>query len=173
VKELQANIMECSEIGGQILSVKSEVVSTPSVMRGDLVQSVDKKICKRRCFTISQISCEFPKVSRTVLYEIITVRLGYHHKFWQNGFWYAQNAENGFGFDFLELYHKDGNGFLNHITRVTGDETWVLFMNVETKNQSEVKAVVAHTFTKQDENFKETLSARKKMELFSGTGKEC
>jgi hypothetical protein len=27
----------------------------------------------------------------------------------------TQNAENGFGFDFLEPYHKDGNEFLNHI----------------------------------------------------------
>jgi hypothetical protein len=31
----------------------------------------------------------------------------------------------------LELYHKDDDGFLNTI-RVTGDETWVLFVNVET-----------------------------------------
>jgi hypothetical protein len=35
----------------------------------------------------------------------------------------AHNAENGFGFDFLERYHTDGNEFLSHITRVTGDET--------------------------------------------------
>jgi hypothetical protein len=26
---------------------------------------------------------------------------------------------------FLERYHKDGDEFLNHILRVTGDETWV------------------------------------------------
>jgi hypothetical protein len=36
---------------------------------------------------------------------------------------YALNAENDFGFDFLERYHKDGNEFLNHIVQVTGDET--------------------------------------------------
>jgi hypothetical protein len=35
----------------------------------------------------------------------------------------VQNAKNGFGFDFLELYHKDGYEFLNHIVRVAGDET--------------------------------------------------
>jgi hypothetical protein len=46
------------------------------------------------------------------------------------------NAENGFGFDFLERYHKDGDAFLNHIIRITGDETWVSFVNVETKEQS-------------------------------------
>jgi hypothetical protein len=41
-----------------------------------------------------------------------------------------------FGFDFLELYRKDGYEFLNHIARVAGDETWVSFVNVETKGQS-------------------------------------
>jgi hypothetical protein len=43
----------------------------------------------------------------------------------------AQNAENSFGFDFLERYHKNGDEFLSHI--VTGGETWVSFVNVETK----------------------------------------
>jgi hypothetical protein len=37
---------------------------------------------------------------------------------------------------FLERYHKDGDKFLNHIVRVTGDETWVSFVNLETKEQS-------------------------------------
>jgi hypothetical protein len=32
--------------------------------------------------------------------------------------------------DFLERYHKDDNEFLNDIVRVTGDETWVSFVNV-------------------------------------------
>jgi hypothetical protein len=34
---------------------------------------------------------------------------------------------------FLGQYNKDGNEFLNHI--VTGNETWVSFVNVETKDQ--------------------------------------
>jgi hypothetical protein len=46
----------------------------------------------------------------------------------------AHNAENGFGFDFLEQYHKDGDEFVSHIR--TRDETWVSFVNVETKEQS-------------------------------------
>jgi oligoribonuclease (3'-5' exoribonuclease) len=41
-----------------------------SVVSVDLVESVNKKI--------SEVSCEFPQISRTVLYEIITVRLSYH-----------------------------------------------------------------------------------------------
>jgi hypothetical protein len=48
----------------------------------------------------------------------------------------AQNSENGFGFDFLQQYHKDSNDYLNHIVQVTADETWVSFANVEIKEQS-------------------------------------
>jgi hypothetical protein len=49
----------------------------PSVVSDDLVQSVDQKILERRRFTILELSCEFPHISRTVLYEIITDRLVY------------------------------------------------------------------------------------------------
>jgi hypothetical protein len=58
--------------------IQSEVVGRPSVVSDDLVQSVDPKNCERRRFTISEVSCEFTQILRTVLYEIITVRLGYH-----------------------------------------------------------------------------------------------
>jgi hypothetical protein len=37
---------------------------------------------------------------------------------------------------FLESYHKNGDDFLKRIVRVTGDETWISFVNVETKEQS-------------------------------------
>jgi transposase len=47
----------------------------PSVVSDDLVQSVDQKICEKRRFSISELSCEFPKISRTLLCEIIRVRL--------------------------------------------------------------------------------------------------
>jgi hypothetical protein len=50
--------------------------------------------------------------------------------------------------EFLERYHKDGDLFLNHIIRITDDETWVSFVNVETKEQSKQWM---HTFTKQAE----------------------
>jgi hypothetical protein len=39
----------------------------PSVVSDDLVQRVDQQICERRRFTISEISCEFPQISRTFL----------------------------------------------------------------------------------------------------------
>jgi hypothetical protein len=49
-----------------------------SVVSDDLDQSVDQEIYERWRFTISGLSCEFPQISRTVLYEIITVRLRYY-----------------------------------------------------------------------------------------------
>jgi hypothetical protein len=45
-------------------------------------------------------------------------------------------AENDFGFDCLERYHKHSDENLSHIVRVTADKTWVSFVNVETKEQS-------------------------------------
>jgi hypothetical protein len=86
-----------------MFTMKSEAVGRPSVVSDDLVQSVDQKICDRQRFTISELSCEFPQISCTYLYEIITVRTDYH-KFCTR--WVlkilmgAQNAENDFGFYF-------------------------------------------------------------------------
>jgi hypothetical protein len=98
-----------------------------SVASDDLPQSVDKKICERRRFTISELSCEFPQISCTVLYDVITVRLGYH-KFWAR--WDPKmpigahkTRTMASAFTFLERYHKDDDEFFNHI--ITCDESWV------------------------------------------------
>jgi hypothetical protein len=77
-KELLENGVECSKIGEQIFTMKREMVGRPSVVSDYLVQSVDQKICENRRFKTSEFPCEFPQISRTVLYEIITVRAGYH-----------------------------------------------------------------------------------------------
>jgi hypothetical protein len=65
-------------MGEQMFTMKRKVVGQPSILSDDLVQSVWRKICERWHFTISELSCEFPQISCTLLYEIITVRLGYH-----------------------------------------------------------------------------------------------
>jgi hypothetical protein len=44
----------------------------PSLMTDDLVQHVDKMVRERRRFTVSELSPEFIKVCRTVLYEFVT-----------------------------------------------------------------------------------------------------
>jgi hypothetical protein len=99
----------------------------PSVVSDKLVQSVDQKICERRRSTISEVSCEIPQISCTVLYEITTVRVGYHHKFcarWVPKMLIGEHKMQRmtWAFTLLEQYHKDCNGLLNHIIRVTGDE---------------------------------------------------
>jgi hypothetical protein len=67
----------------------------------DLIQSVDQKICERRRFTIVELSCEFPQISSTLLYEIITVSVVLHKMDSENADGCAQNAGNGFVFDIL------------------------------------------------------------------------
>jgi hypothetical protein len=64
-----------------VFTMKSEVVDRPSIVSDDLFQSVDQNIYERRLLTISELSCKFPQMSRTVLREIITIRLGCHNKF--------------------------------------------------------------------------------------------
>jgi hypothetical protein len=80
-----------------------------------------------------------------------------------HGYVLVQNAKHGFGFDFyfLEQYHKKGDEFLNHIIGVTGDETWDLLLNVETKEQS--KQLVHTRSPKKPKKIKQTLSANKLM----------
>jgi hypothetical protein len=60
---------------------------------------------------------------------------------------------------FLERSYKDGDEFLNHI--VKGNETWVSFVNVETKEQSKQWR---HTHSpNKPKKFKQTSSPRKLM----------
>jgi hypothetical protein len=139
----------------------------------DLVQSVNKKIRENWRFTISEFWFEFPHVSRTVLYEIVTHKLGYHKfcaRWVPKMFTDAHKTQRmAWALTFLEWYCKDGNEFLNHI--VTGDETWVSCVKAETKEQSKQWM---HTHSpKKPRKFKQTLSARSWWQLFSGTRMEC
>jgi hypothetical protein len=52
-------------MGEKTFTMKSEVVGRPSVVSDDFDQSGDHKICERRRFTVSELSCEFPQISRT------------------------------------------------------------------------------------------------------------
>jgi hypothetical protein len=137
----------------------------PSVVSDDFVQSVDKKICERRRFTISELSLEFPQISPTVLYEIITIKLGCYNFCVR---WVPQMLTGAHKkqrmvshLTFLERYHKDGDEFLSHILRVTGDETWVSFVSVETKQQSKQWMHIHQTSLK---SLNKRLPARKLME---------
>jgi hypothetical protein len=61
----------------QMFTMKSEVVGQPTVVSDDLLQSVDQNIRERQSFPISKLSCEFPQISRTLLYDI-TVKVCHH-----------------------------------------------------------------------------------------------
>jgi hypothetical protein len=76
----EGNVRRWSRVfkDGQTNVHDEEQSRRPSVGSDDLVQSVDQKICERWHFTVSELSYEFPQISRTVLCEIITVRLRYH-----------------------------------------------------------------------------------------------
>ena len=47
----------------------------PSVISDDLLLKVDEKVKMNRRFTISSLSEEFPQVSHSVLYEVVSKRL--------------------------------------------------------------------------------------------------
>ena len=105
----------------------------PSVVTDELVQHVDKVVRQRRRFTVSELSLEFPQVCRTVVYEIVTKKLGYH-KFcarWVPKMLTDVHKTQRMASALLQHYHDEGGEFHDKI--VTGDETWVKFVNVETK----------------------------------------
>jgi hypothetical protein len=132
----------------------------PSLVRDDLVQSVDQNVCERQRFTIPPLLCTFPQISFTVLYKIITVRLRCN-KFctrWVPNMLKTQRI--AVVLSFLERYHIDEEEFLNHIIQVTGDETWVSFVNAETKEQSK-QWMHTHSPNK-PKKFKQTLFACQK-----------
>lgn len=114
----------------------------PSVVTDELAEQINGRICDNRRFTVSELSDEFPQISRTVLYEIVTERLRYR-KFCAR--WVPKIlSENhktqrmASALDFLMRYEREEQSFLNRI--VTGDETWVKYVNPETKEQSKVWA---------------------------------
>jgi len=51
----------------------------------ELVAKVDEKIRENRRFTITELSINFPQVSRTLLFEIVTQKLGQAAEFYDGG----------------------------------------------------------------------------------------
>lgn len=135
----------------------------PSVASDDLVTKIDERVRESRRFTISELSEQFPQISRTVLYEVVTKQLGYH-KFCAR--WIPKvlteihkSKRMGSALDFLSRYDAEGEEFLNRI--VTGDETWVAYVNAETKQQS---MTWGHTASpNKPKKARQTFSARKVM----------
>ena len=135
----------------------------PSQVTEELVEKVDKAVRTRRRFTISELSDDFPEISRTSLFCVVTENLGYRkycarwvpkqltdvHK--------AQRIESAKSF--LSRYEGEGEKFLDKI--VTGDETWIPFVNSEAKAASK-QWMHPHSPNK-PKKFKQTFSNRKRM----------
>lgn len=134
----------------------------PSVITEDLVQKVDEKVRENRRFTISSLSEEFPQVSISVVYEIVTERLNYRKLCSR---WVPKMLTEvhktkrlGSALTFLERYDVKGDEILSQI--VTGDETWVAYVTPESKQQS---MEWRHSTSPKKVKFKQTISARKIM----------
>jgi hypothetical protein len=102
-----------------------------STVTDELILTVNLCVHGKRCFTISELSEEFTQTSRTTLYRTVMDRLGYR-KFC--AWWVPKQLTNfhktqrmGSTLMFLQCYWEEGNEFLDRI--MTGDETWVQFMN--------------------------------------------
>ena len=135
----------------------------PTIVTDELVAKIKEKIRENCRFTITEFSLEFPQISRSLLHEIVTEKLGYH-KFcarWVPKLLSEDHKKQRMAasLTFLEAYEKDGDSILDRV--VTGDETWVKHVTCETKKQS---MEWGHTSSpKRPRKCLQTLSARKIM----------
>ncbi|GFW21867.1 histone-lysine N-methyltransferase SETMAR [Trichonephila clavipes] len=134
----------------------------PSVITDDLVKAVDEKIREDRRFTISTLALEFPNVGRTTLHKVVSEKLKFRKLCarWVPRLLTEEHKlkRMACALDFLDLYHKEGDKFLERI--VTGDETWVSHITPESKRQS---MEWHHTNSPVRVKAKRTISTRKVM----------
>ena len=150
----------CRHFSGDHQSVHDEErCGRPSLINDDLVELVRQHVMENRCFTIMDLSSLFPQISRSLLHEIVTKHL--HFKIWcarlvlKNLSLAHKIQRLGAVLTFLQLYHNDGNKFLDRI--VTSDENWISHFTLETKHQS------MHSGSSVRTKFKQTLSVQKVM----------
>jgi hypothetical protein len=97
----------------------------------DFVQNVDQKCVKDGTSQFQDFHVNFHK-----FHTVFSMRLLGYHKFcarWVPDMLIGAHKMQRMAsaLTYFEQYHKYGYEFLNHIVRVTGDETWVSFVNVE------------------------------------------
>ncbi|GFY30222.1 histone-lysine N-methyltransferase SETMAR [Trichonephila clavipes] len=109
-----------------------------SVITDDLIQAVETKIRENRRFTIATLSLEFPEVSRSVVYEIVTKDLNFKKLCyrWVARILTAEHEEKRFAIslDVLIRYEEEWDDMLSR--NITGNETWVSHIIPESKQQS-------------------------------------
>ena len=134
----------------------------PSLVNDDLVRQVNERVRDDRRFTISDLSLHFPQISRTLLYDIVIIHLGYQKACarWVPMMLTEEHKKQhvACALTFLMCYHKEGDGMFSHI--VTGDETWVSHITPESKQQS---LHWKRTGSSKRKKLKQTISTRKIM----------
>lgn len=134
----------------------------PSVITDDLVCAVDQKLHEDRRLTITTLSMEFPLVSRSALYTIVSENLNFKKlcSRWVPKLLTEDHKKQRLdsALTFLTRYDEEGDDMLSQI--VTGDETWVSHITPESKQQS---MEWRHTFSPVKVKAKQTLSQRKIM----------
>jgi hypothetical protein len=114
-------------------------------------------------------NCSFPQTSRTTLYQTVMDRLGYlpFCARWlpKQMTDFHKTQRMGSALTFLQRYWEEREEFLDRI--VTGDETWVQFMNVETTKEQSTSKQWMHTHSPhKPKKFKRTLSNKKMATVF-------
>lgn len=134
----------------------------PSVVTDGFVQEVDQLIREDRRLTLDELLEKCPGVSRTVLHDVISERLGYRKL---SARWVPKmltdehkQKRTEAGRLFLERFDEQGEEFLDSI--VTGDEIWISYTTPETKRQL---MQWRHTHSPSAKKFRTTLSDRKVM----------
>jgi len=144
-------------------NMHDEVLSgRPSFVNDDVVRKINERVRDDGCFIISNLSLYIPQISRTLLYDIVSSHLGYRKVCaqWVTKMLTEEHKKQrvACALTFLMHYHKDGDCMLSHI--VTGDETWVSHITLESKQQS---LHWTHTGSPKRKKFKQTFSTRKIM----------
>jgi len=73
-----------AEYGSDALCLKmgnvhdEERSGRPTIVTDELVAKINEKIHENRRFTITEFLLGFPQISRSLLHEIVTEKLGYH-----------------------------------------------------------------------------------------------
>lgn len=57
---------------------KEKKNTRPSIVNAELQEKIHDKIRENHLFEISDLSLHFPKILRTVLFDVLTLDLGYH-----------------------------------------------------------------------------------------------
>jgi len=112
--------------------------SRPSVITDDLMEKVNTTIRGNRRFIISELSLKFPQVSRSVIYDIVSEKLGSKKLCarWVPKMLTDEHKQKHLAaaHQFLQRHQIEGDQSFDHI--ITGDETWISYTNIESKRQS-------------------------------------